>query len=148
MKYQQTNWTCGPAATCNALQLWGVRASEARLARLAGTLEATGTSPMQMFNLFLKLGLKVNALISPKKDRAFKWLKKARAPIIVLVMNGRHWVTIISKNDKYLVIADSSTTKYNISENGIRVLDQKEFMKFWRWKKGGRNKYVGFEISK
>jgi ABC-type bacteriocin/lantibiotic exporter with double-glycine peptidase domain len=133
MNFQLRKGVCGPAAIVNSLRCFGVRVSQKRVIKLAGTDEDTGTDEYGILSALTALGFSGTPYAGKTKTDALTWLTHAlgSGPVIICVNNWDHWVTVIAKSvDKYVVI-DSSNTLHNKRENGVHVYSSRELVKKW-----------------
>jgi ABC-type bacteriocin/lantibiotic exporter with double-glycine peptidase domain len=128
------SWSCGPAALVNAARAIGVRVSEGRIRKLAGTTE-DGTDEIKLIFATRSIGL--TATPNHTKDQAAGWaFIRANVldgrPCLVCIDQWSHWVTIIGMIGDRVLLADSANTKKNVSENGIHSLSRTDLLKRWR----------------
>lgn len=134
MRYQRRKYACGAAAVVNTLRAFGVRVSEARIRKLAGTDE-TGTSSVGLVTALRAFGLSVQEYSDNNAANSWRWLHGNLIhgrPVIVCVDNWQHWVTAIGSLSDRVVLFDSVVTKRNASECGVHVLASARFMRKWR----------------
>ena len=128
------SWSCGPASIVNAARAIGVRVSEGRIRKLAGTTE-DGTDESEMIQAARGIGL--TATSHSSKDQAAAWaFVKANVlegrPCCLCIDQWTHWVAVIAVVGDRVILADSANTKKNKSENGIISLSRTDLCKRWR----------------
>lgn len=134
MRYQATEWSCGPAAVVNACQALGVRASESRVRRLAES-DPTGTDEAQLIRAIRGLGLKATSWGGMDGPAAWAFVRSNVAegrPCLVCIDQWRHWVAVVASVGSRVIVADSNRTKRNLAENGVHSLSRPGLIRRWR----------------
>lgn len=138
MNFQLPGGVCGPAAIVNTLRCFGVRVSQRKVKKLAGT-DANGTDEFGMITALSELGFYGTEYLSKVKTEALTWLTHAlgSGPVIICVDGWGHWVTVIGKSADRFIVVDSSNTIYNKRENGVHVYTGRDLIKRWYNKREG-----------
>lgn len=122
MKFQQTPFTCGPAAVLNAFLCLGMelKATEKQIAKLCGTTK-DGSDDFDVAIAVALLGFDVGKTLSIE-DVNF-YLDQGR-PVMLVAYEDTHWVTIGGRlgKDKWIVI-DSDNAGWNKRHNGVYVVE-------------------------
>lgn len=134
MRYQQRSWSCGPAALVNAARAIGVRVSEGRLRKLAGTTE-DGTDEHELITAARGIGL--TATPHHSADQATAWaFVRANVldgrPCLICIDQWSHWVAVVGIVGDRILLADPANTKKNMAENGTHSLSRKDLDRRWR----------------
>ena len=137
MKYQELPYSCGAAALVNSLRTLGIKITEKRARKLAGTT-TEGTDEEGICNA-LK-ALKVLYSLGSFSDRvdALGMLRSEVAcgsPAIVCVQRGGHWVVVAGVMGRKFIVVDSAKTLSNKAENGVTVMEEKELLRTWKSRK-------------
>ncbi|MBL1173498.1 cysteine peptidase family C39 domain-containing protein [Pantanalinema sp. GBBB05] len=123
--FQQTSMSsCAPAALATVLRRWGINATEASVAKLAGT-SRLGTSMPQLIVAARELGMEGTEL-SPSWEQ----MQRINRPGVLGVwLNGDrrlpHAVALLAMDNNRAVIGDPARGK-------IFVLDRQQFAQIWR----------------
>jgi ABC-type bacteriocin/lantibiotic exporter with double-glycine peptidase domain len=134
VRYQQRAWSCGPAALVNAARSIGVRISEGRARKLAGTTE-DGTDEDELIQAARGIGL--TATPHHSKDQAAAWAfirsnVLGGHPCLICIDQWTHWVTVVGIIGDRILLADPANTKKNAGENGLHSLSRTDLYKRWR----------------
>lgn len=124
---QNTDHTCGPAATVTALRALGLVADEGELAILFGTTASTGTPADIVAD---RLNARFGRAQLRATHRAFRSAGEliGRAPALA-------WVRFDFLTDHVVAVLDATTNHVVLGDpfRGRRVLTPAEFEQEWRW---------------
>jgi len=154
MRYQQIPYSCGAAATVNALRCFGMRIPE-RVIRSRANTTQQGTSELGIVAALESFGL-TGISFNVKKEKQYPNLRlramnqlstnvSAGHPVIICTQNFQHWVTIIGKIGDRFVLIDPANTNENKKENSVHVLSQATLSNMWKSKNGI---YSGIVVKK
>lgn len=130
----------------NAARCYGRRIPEPIVRKVAETTPEQGTDEAGIINALAVFNLVGTPFEEGDIDAALARLQAQiynREPAIICTQQLQHWVLVIGSVADRFVIIDSSRTKFNLRENGVRLLTVKELRKTWR-AKGDR--YFGILI--
>lgn len=147
MRYQTPGF-CGPASIVNCIRALGRKISLVRVGAAAGCTSDKGTPPEQMVEAIRYFGYTATKVETKGAREAWEWIYgcvDSGRPVIILTMDDEHYVAIVGKLGKRLIMVDSANTVANKSENGTHVYSKREFMKKWPSKEGI---YFGISVSK
>lgn len=153
MRFQRTDYTCGPASIVNALLAVGIRISERQIELLSKASETDGVNEQGMIRALKKLGYSYRILPDViDSDVAWEWVSEhldAGHPVILCVENFTHWASLIGKlGEKRVIYADSQDgLESNRRENGVRSLTRRGLTRLWGSRgRGRRRKYYAISI--
>lgn len=134
MRYQKTDFWCGPAALQNALKALRKHVTQDKCAELAGT-DTEGTDDEGLKRAVVALGLGVDEISCVEPSVAFARLYGALLvgrPVVLCVDRWSHWVTAIGVIGTSVLLAEPGRYPYATRENGLLVLDKGRLCKRWR----------------
>src|SRR5690349_7646433 len=134
MKYQTTDYNCGPAALQNALKVLRHPVSQERIAELAGT-STEGTDEDGLKRAVLALGFGFDEIATSDRTRAYSLLTGSLMlgrPVILCVDRWLHWVTAIGLVGTTVLVAEPARYPYVLRENGILVMAKDRVLARWR----------------
>ena len=134
MRYQTTEYNCGPAALQNALKALRKHVTQDKLAELAGTT-TDGTDDEGLKRAVVALGFGVDEISCTSQGQAFGRLYGALLvgrPVVLCVDRWSHWVTAIGCIGTRVLLAEPGRYPYSVRENGLYVLDKDRLCKRWR----------------
>lgn len=134
MRYQTTEYNCGPAALQNALRALSVPATQDRLAALAGTTP-DGTDDEGLKRATLAMGLGFDEITERDAAKAFARVYGALLmgrPVVLCVDRWSHWVTLVGICGARVILAEPGRYAYSTRENGTFVLSRDRLLKRWR----------------
>ena len=108
MKFQSRKFTCGPAAICNALEVYGEYLSEDTVAKSCKTT-VDGTTSRGLVAGVRALGYDVEPLKFRDSLAALKNLQ-AGYPSIICVDSWGHWIAVVGECGNRAVICDSASS--------------------------------------
>lgn len=125
LKFQRDSYSCGVAATINAIRCYGRKIPERQIRAHSATKEEYGTSEHGIKNSLLRVGYNSKDLNTTNKQEFLSSIISSLTegnPIILLVDKRQHWVVCMGMlgSNKYLVF-DSTRTKKNKEEHGVHV---------------------------
>lgn len=129
MRQQSHAHTCGAVALCNAAEALGIRLTEEKAIKLAGTDPITGTSPAGMKKALKQLRLVPEDFSHKHPGIAFLTLSGAVVngnPVLMTVDDDEHWIVAIGVLGPRIVVADSA------DPGTVAVLSPAMLMKRWR----------------
>lgn len=135
MRFQQTDYSCGAAAVINVALCFGKRLPERSVRAIAETTPEQGTDEAGIIKALAIFNLVGVAFEETDLDVAVGRLQTQiynREPAIICTQQLQHWIAVIGAVADRFIIIDSSRTKVNLRENGVRVLTIKELKKTWR----------------
>lgn len=112
-KAQELSYSCGANAIKNCLIMYGEKYSEKRIRELAGTTKE-GTSAQGIIKCLKQLGYGYKVYQYSNREAFEKNLVKCLdqdRPVIVLTDNCDHWVAVVSRFHRRLVVIDSTFKK-------------------------------------
>ena len=135
MYLQKESYDCGVAALRTLLSLHGIRASEARIWRWAGTTKADGTKVTGLMKAIEKAGLTPARIIvsDTKPDEALKHVSRivirangdfAHIPAIIPVDNDQHWIVVVGFSGRRYLVWDP--------EGSIKTYTKKQLLTRWK----------------
>lgn len=130
MKYQELDYSCGPASIINALRCFGIKKTEKQILKTSNTNSANGTSEEDMIRVLTGLGFHIKKHEQSNLDKAWRWLRNRLkdGPVIISVNNWQHYVAVIGRIGERVIIFDSGGPN---KENGVKIFSKKELKKFW-----------------
>lgn len=146
MRYQSTNYSCGPVAIANALRVFGKKIPERKIVKLSGATK-DGADEEQLITGIEALGYQATVISGDKPPALLDPTLAAGQPIVMSVMNGKHWVTVVGKVGDRYVLVDSTRTKENMKENGVHLISRRELLRRWRCP-SEPTKYYGIAIAR
>lgn len=135
MKYQKTEYNCGPAAVQNALALLGERVSQDRLAAAAGTTEEAGTDEHGIKQAIIAAGRTYDEHATDLDGLAFGWLWYSLLvgrPVVLCVDRWSHWVVAVGVLGRRIVLFDPARYRHNTDRLGTFSLPKDRFLKRWK----------------
>jgi ABC-type bacteriocin/lantibiotic exporter with double-glycine peptidase domain len=125
MRFQQSNFTCGPASILNAFLALGARQlpTEKVMAQLAQCLPNTGADVFDVAAAITLLGFRVAETRSPED---VEFYIKQGCPVLLVAYQDTHWVTVVGLFGDRWVVVDSDNSRRNKKENGTFVLAHKD----------------------
>lgn len=148
VKFQKRAGFCGPASVVNAFRCLGEKVPEVQIGAAAGCTPE-GCPPEKLTEAIRQFGH--GAVSFETKDKNSAWgmlvasLRDGK-PVIVLVMEWGHYVTVAGLLGDRVIMVDSTNTQRNKAENGVHVLSRREFMK--RWFCSSEGAYCGISVGK
>lgn len=133
MKLQDDGYSCGPYAVYNALKALGRDSLDVEeIANAAGTDPKAGTDERGIKAALGAYGYTTTTLQGPGRDTFWEQLTKAltKDPVILVVDDNDHWVTLIGKLGDRVICADPENTKANKRENGVETYSKAELMEY------------------
>lgn len=140
MRYQSRHFTCGPAAICNALEVYGVYKSEDEVSKLCGTT-TVGTRCTGLVRAINKMGFNVVPLKLRDGNLARTELENSvamGAPSILCVDNWQHWITLVGEIGLKAVVIDAANENLQLFPSWSELVT--------RWKHTG-SRYEGYKIT-
>lgn len=130
--YSQTPGLCGPASEKMVMERYGVSASEAELAELAGASQEKGASPEGLvkaakfkgFDTFLKTHSTINDL---------RYFIRRKMPVIVdwFCVDCGHYSVVADVTEKHVILVDPSPRKFLFFRFHKRKIPIKNFRTSW-----------------
>lgn len=137
MRYQDTSFSCGPAALVNAIRVLGRRVAERRVRSLSSCTEEDGTDEQGLIAAARSLGYTASTHWSADQSAAWSFIRASvldGKPVLLCIDNWGHWVTVIGNVGDHVILVDPANTKKNMAENGIMTLSRRDLAKRWRCK--------------
>jgi ABC-type bacteriocin/lantibiotic exporter with double-glycine peptidase domain len=134
VKYQRTEYYCGPASVQGALAILGVKYSQDALARCAGTSEAHGTDEDGIKRMMFHAGRVPDELATDSELVAFGWLWHSLLygrPVVLCVDRWQHWVVAVGLIGKRVVLFDPARYRHNTARLGTFSLPRGKLLKRW-----------------
>lgn len=135
MRYQTTDYNCGPAALQNACKVLRHSVTQDRLADIAGTTEAEGTDEHGIQRAVLAQGLGFDVVEESQAATAWSkvmWHLLMGRPLVLSVDRWGHWVTAVGFCGGHVLVAEPARYPYVVRENGILVMNKERLLKRWR----------------
>lgn len=142
MKYQQTDYYCGPAALQNALKVLRKSVTQDRIAELAGT-STDGTDEDGIKRAAIALGYGADELAEDEPNKAWARLYGSLLvgrPVVLCVDRWSHWVTAVGICGDRILVVEPGRYAYTARENGVLVLNKDRLLRRWR---AGRTRHKG-----
>lgn len=151
MRYQQLEWSCGPAAIVNAGRALGIRISERRARKLAGGWKGcrNGTDDWQMLDAIRQLELIAEPLLTEDKTAAWALIRSSvisGRPVIICIDNWHHWTTVVGVVGDRVLVVDPTFARSNQRENGVYSLTKSELLR--RWKHRHLGQWYGIAVGR
>ena len=134
MRFQQLDYSCGPASIVNGALALGVTVREST-ARKCSEITKEGTDEQQMIKAIRELGFNATVYSSTDRNHAWRWLRGTLlqgSVIILSVDTARHWATCIGMLGETVVLYDSGWSQRNERENGVHMLPKTKLMRRWK----------------
>lgn len=150
MRYQEREWSCGPAALANACRALGLRASEGRLRKLAGTTE-DGTDERSLITAARAIKLSATEHRGADRDAAWAFVRSNVSdgrPTLLCIDQWQHWVCVIGIVGNRVIYIDSSNTKKNAKENGVHIATRQQLFSRWRCRNEQDEPFYALAIGK
>jgi predicted double-glycine peptidase len=127
----QKNGGCGPASLRGAMDYWGVIASEAEIAEIAGTTPEKGTSKEGLIKAAKHFGFDVFIKENASLDDLRKYVKE-EIPVIVawFCKDDGHYSVVVDINKNNIILSDPALKKPFIYGN-TRKMSCKKFQRLW-----------------
>lgn len=135
MRYQRTDWHCGPAAVQNALAALGTKTSQDTLAQVGGTTAEHGTDEDGIKRMVLSTGRGLDEWASNVDSASYGWLWHALLlgrPVVLCIDRWSHWVVAIGICGKRIVLFDPAKYRHNTDRLGTFTLPRGKLLKRWR----------------
>ncbi len=153
MKYQKTDYTCGPASIVNALRALGIKLSETTVAELSGADKDEGVNEKGIIKSLKSLGYSYDILPDvTDSEEAWKWLiyhLTIGHPVILCVEHFSHWSSAVGilGNKRIIYVDPQDGLESNRRENGVRSLSRTGIIRIWGSRgRGYKRKYYGIAI--
>jgi ABC-type bacteriocin/lantibiotic exporter with double-glycine peptidase domain len=146
LKYQLTDFSCGPAALVNAFRCFGKRVSERKIYKSSRT-DKSGTGDVGIENAISDFGFFSFRIETEQFHDGWDLLIEnlhRGFPVIVCVSNHQHWVTVVGCVGERLIVVDPTGTKQNLKENGVHIFTKNHFRKKWL---GPKTKFLGIVVA-
>lgn len=137
MKFQSRKFTCGPAAICNALEVYGEYLAEADVAERCKTT-VDGTTSRGLVAGIRSYGYDVEPLKFRDSLLALRSIQDG-FPSVLCVDNWSHWISIVGISGQRAVICDSASSHLVEFPRWEALVS--------RWKYTG-SRYEGYRIIK
>jgi predicted double-glycine peptidase len=153
VRYQQNEYSCGPASVQNALIVLGERPSQAKLALIAGTTEADGTDEDGVVRAILAAGYQADVVATSDPRKAWAHLVYSLMvgrPLVLCTARWGHWICAVGTCGKRIIVADPARLPNLMRENGIVVMNRDRLLKLWaaaRRVRGKGPKYYGVAVG-
>lgn len=135
MRYQKTEFYCGPASVQNALFVLGRKVSQDRLAAAGGTTEEHGTDEDGIKRMALWAGCELDEFGTEADGLAADWVYgslTAGRPVVLCVDRWSHWVVAIGILGDRVVLFDPARYRHNTDRLGTFTLPMRKLLKRWR----------------
>jgi ABC-type bacteriocin/lantibiotic exporter with double-glycine peptidase domain len=151
MKWQETEYYCGPASLSAAFRALGVTASQGHIAREALTTEAEGTDEHGIQRAVLAFGFGVDELAFSDRLAAKVHLRHCMLigrPVVLCTHRWTHWVCVTGMLGTKFLVFDPARTLQN-KRTGVYTYNWDRLSKLWRasYRTRGRGpKYYGVAV--
>lgn len=138
MKYQKTNYTCGPAALSNALRYFGIAIEEEEIKPKTKT-DKEGTDDYDLMAGIKKLGFIPKEISTKKPGEAYALLTTILKtnPVILAVDEDEHYVAAIGLAGGRPICFDSDGEDKEVrKEMGVLVYSEEDLLERWKNKEG------------
>jgi predicted double-glycine peptidase len=135
LRYQKTEYHCGPAAVQNALAVIGIKVSQDRLAAAAGTTEEHGTDQEGIKRAIISAGRSFDEHATDTERVAHGWLwysLMVGRPVVLCVDRWAHWVVAVGVLGKRAVLFDPARYRHNTDRLGTFTLPKDRLLKRWK----------------
>jgi ABC-type bacteriocin/lantibiotic exporter with double-glycine peptidase domain len=133
VKWQETEYYCGPASLSAAFRVMGVRVSQANIARSAATTEAEGTDELGIQRAALAHGFGVDLVATSNAQDARSQLREsllAGRTAVICTHRWTHWVAVLGVNgDKFLLFDPARTLESK--RTGVSSYGWKRLSSIW-----------------
>lgn len=149
MRYQATDWSCGPASVVNACQALGIRAAESRIRRLAES-DSDGTDEVHLIQAVRALGLKATPWGGTGASAAWAFVRSNVAdgrPCLLCIDQWSHWVCVVGSVGTRVIVADSVRTTRNLAENGVHAVSRPALIRRWR-RRNSQEHFYAIAVSR
>ena len=139
MRYQNTNFNCGPAALANALEVYGKKVTQEAIAAIAKTT-TEGTDEAGLIRATKKNGFVPYKIRMKIGSVAFNdlWIQLGLGrPVILCVDKWTHWVAAVGLVGRKVIISDPAYDDY------VKYMSEDDLLTWWGYKK----RFNGFIIS-
>jgi ABC-type bacteriocin/lantibiotic exporter with double-glycine peptidase domain len=150
VRFQTKPGYCGATVVVNVLRTFGIKASEKRVASLAGTT-IDGTDEHGIITALRSFGLTAEPYNGSSRSQSWTWLHGTLVMgkvVVLCVDNSNHWVAIIGTLLDRVVLIDSTCTRVNKSENGVHVISSRRLLRRWTARDSGISSYYGIGVGK
>lgn len=133
--FQETEGMCGPASLKMVFEYYGVKKTEAEIAKMCGTTKKLGTNAPSMERTAKELGFKVVIKQNSSFHDIQRWLNKKVPVIVDWFTRGRndytnediadgHYSVVVGLDKKYIYLQDPELGK-------IRKMRKEDFLVVW-----------------
>lgn len=139
---QKEEYLCGPASLERAFLCLGVKVSQHKIAKIAGTTEEYGTDEKDIKRAIGHFGFIPDEFTSDYWEEATHWVEMSIVKCVPTLLCVRveeaydHWVCCFgglgSQGNMRFLIHDPGNWAENTIEAGLKVLDRKALLQYWR----------------
>ena len=132
MAYQYRRHWCCPTALQTALEVFGVRMGQERIAKILGT-DADGTDETDLIQGLDSMGCQWHEIDTDDQQKARDWLIKFSpvAPLLLCVDSFDHWVTVAGCCGPCLWLLDSTRERWNTTRLGRWAVTPETVLDRW-----------------
>lgn len=131
MNYQARPYYCGPASLQNALALYGVDASQKKLAELAGTTSEAGTDEFGMMRAIDAMGFR-HIEIRENKPQLALYAIDLRWPVILCIDSWTHWSLVIPGRGRYILVDPANVARSRAAKHSpAKVVTERMLLRRW-----------------
>lgn len=134
MRFQQREWSCGPASVVNACLALGLRVSESRVRTLSSCTQE-GADEQQLIVAIRSLGLTATEYRGTDMSAAWAFVRSNLIdgkPCLLCIDQWKHWACAIAGIGQTLVVFDPQRTRKNLAEGGIVPMTRRVLNRRWK----------------
>ena len=136
MRFQKSNWDCGPASAFHAAIAFDLKPDYLEIIKKAQATKEDGTNEKGMSAALRYCGLTAREFECNDQEMAWRWLHGSliSGRVVVLCVDSQsHWICCVGSlgSDKVILI-DSSKSRRNKKVNGIHIVSEIALMRRWK----------------
>lgn len=151
MRYQEREYSCGPASVRAVLHLHGIEATEACLRKLCKTTK-DGTTETGISSGMSYFGFKTKDFTYKTQSRAWKEITtqlNSGMPVIICTDRWKHWCCVIGVIGEGVLLYDPTEMFDRKTDfSSVHFYSKKKFFSRWGYRHGKDKLYYGLVFSK